>query len=62
MSLLPAESVVAIPGETLYFIRCECDNSTPGDRTELLLPDQFVAIYGELRNLAMANLERGEIP
>jgi hypothetical protein len=48
--------------ETQFFVRCECDNSTPAEQTELLAPNCFVTIYRELRDLAMTNLERGEVP
>jgi hypothetical protein len=56
-----SEGIIAIPGETLYFVRCECDNSTPAGSVGSLPHAHFVAIYTELRNLALANLERGEI-
>jgi hypothetical protein len=54
-------NVTASAGETRYFVRCECDHSSPADRKEVLPVEQAVAIYHEIRDLAMGNLERGEL-
>lgn len=47
--------------EPRFFARCECDNNTPAERTDIFTPEQVQAIYRELRDLAMSNLERGEL-
>ena len=59
-----SEAVSSSPpsAETLSYLQCECDNSTPAERVEAFANDQLVPIYEELRDLALANLERGEIP
>ena len=49
-------------GEPQFFARCECDNNTPAEQTEIFEPAQAEPIYRELRDLAMSNLERGEVP
>jgi hypothetical protein len=48
-------------GDPQFFARCECDNNTPAERTDILETTQLEPIYLELRNLAIANLERGEL-
>jgi hypothetical protein len=48
-------------GDPRFFARCECDNNTPAERTEIFAPGQPETIYRELRDLAMLNLERGEL-
>jgi hypothetical protein len=64
----PMEALVAggrltsTSGTEESFVHCECDHSTPVDRIEPFSLDQLVPIYQELRDLAVANLEKGEIP
>ena len=58
---LSGGSLVATAGAETHFARCECDHSTPADRTQVFPADQLVAIYQRLRDLAMLNLERGEL-
>jgi hypothetical protein len=48
-------------GSRLY-ARCECDVSTPAERTDPLAAERLITIYRELRDLAVENVERGELP
>lgn len=45
-----------------YYVSLECDHNTPAEREEALPQDRLSAIYDELIDLALANLEFGEVP
>ena len=51
-----------ISGEEDFFVRCECDHSTSAEATGPLENASLVAIYDELREMAIENVERGELP
>jgi hypothetical protein len=57
--LSPSGPVSAFGGE---FAAVECDHSTPAEREEPLENARFVDIYDELVEMALQNLERGELP
>jgi hypothetical protein len=50
-----------IAGPETQLVRLECDNSTPADRTEPLDSKSLVSIYSELQEMALDNVERGEL-
>jgi len=61
--MIPAAGVPIAGAEHHHHcVRCECDNSTPADRTEPLPVGSLKVIYEELRDMALQNLERGEMP
>jgi hypothetical protein len=53
--------ITAAEAEIRHFARCECDHSTPAERTKVIENKSLLPIYEELRKLAMLNLERGEL-
>ena len=57
-----APPLQTIAGEEEFFVRCECDHSTSAEATEPLENASLVAIYDELREMAVENVERGEMP
>ncbi len=54
--------VQATAGEEDFFVRCECDHSTSAETTEPLANASLLPIYNELREMAIENVERGEMP
>jgi hypothetical protein len=60
--VLNMQSGAMSPDEPRFSARSECDHSTPAERVEIFTADEIIAIYSELRDLAVANLEGGEIP
>lgn len=59
-----SESGVELSGHSddEHFVRCECDNSTSGETTPLLENSQLLPIYDELRDMAVENVQHGELP
>jgi hypothetical protein len=55
-------SGVLLPNFGGVYVSVECDNSTPADRLAPLENSTFVDIYDELVDMALQNLERGELP
>jgi hypothetical protein len=49
-------------GSPRLYARCECDVSTPAERTDPFAAESLITIYRELRDLAVENVERGELP
>ncbi len=47
---------------SVQYVAVECDNSTPAERESPLDNSKFVDIYDELMEMALQNLERGELP
>jgi hypothetical protein len=54
----PAGPFSGLGGE---FVSVECDHSTPAEREDPLENAKFVDIYDELVDMALQNLERGEL-
>lgn len=44
------------------YVSVECDNSTPAEQQSPLDKSRFVDIYDELTEMALQNLELGELP
>jgi hypothetical protein len=53
---------VTVPGLGGLYMSVECDHSTPTERQSPLDNSKFVDIYDELMDMALENLERGELP
>ena len=55
-------SLQTIAGGEDFFVRCECDHSTSAETTGPLENASLRPIYDELREMAIENVERGELP
>jgi hypothetical protein len=55
-------SSVVLPGLGGIYVSVECDNSTPVEQQSVLDKSKFVEIYDELMEMALQNLEFGELP
>lgn len=62
LRLLSISASGPLSGAGGHFAAVECDHSTPAEREDPLEKARFIDIYDELVEMALQNLERGELP
>jgi hypothetical protein len=61
-SIEPGVPPTVVTSDSEHFVHCECDNSTPQDGTAELDAKVLPSLFEELRDMALENLAKGEIP
>lgn len=61
VSTAPTSTGIQLRGAGGLYVSVDCDNSTPAEREDLLDKAKFVDTYDELMEMALQNLEHGEL-